>query len=91
MTVVSSQYMKWEKREPVHYKNSENYNKANVDWILQVYVSNEMYENATSKKDEQGMECRETCNESNQCNVQDNWLRITAVGNWSPTTQVCCI
>ena len=56
-----------------------------------MYVSNEMYENATSKKDEQGMECRETCNESNQCNVQDNWLRITAVGSWSPTTQVCCI
>lgn len=47
-----------------------------------------MYENATSKKDEQGMECRETCNEPSQSNVQDNWLRITALGNWYPKTEV---
>lgn len=55
--------------EPVHYEDSESFNKANTGWILQVQVGKIMYKNATSKKDEQRMESRETCNEPSQAEV----------------------
>lgn len=58
-----------EKTEPVHYEHSKSYNKANIGWILQLHVGNVTYENATSKKNEQGMESRETCNETSQTKV----------------------
>lgn len=63
-------FITWnEKTEPVHYEDSESFNKANAGWILQVHVGKVMYKNATSKKDEQGMESRETCNEPSQTEV----------------------
>lgn len=63
-------FITWnEKTEPVHYEDSESYNKANIGWNLQVHVGNIMYEKATSKKDEEGMESREICNEPSQTEV----------------------
>lgn len=54
-----------EKTEPVHYEDSKSYNKANIGWILQLHVGNVTYE----KKNEQGMESRETCNETSQTKI----------------------